>query len=287
MSQFGKNLRHLRTMAGETQKKLAQAVNCSSTLISKYESGEREPSKEILEAVSRRYCKTVDQLLYSDLTVIQPFSFETDGMGKLVDAARSIFPIAKTETAMLNEHFRNAISICEEILNVASNNGNFRSASLARCGELFELAAEDEQCKYEASANQLWVMMQIWSALFYTEEELKKLSEAVYKRENRPSFFQVLMDVRTSKTSKELAEKQSSYIAVVDELYMDLVRVLKSDNMWSALGDYYLAIRFLTGMIDNGESAAFNLQIGIQLLRALTALGNEYAYNALKASYET
>ena len=286
MSQFGKNLRHLRTMAGETQKKLAQAVNCSDTLISKYESGEREPSQEVLEAVSRRYCKTVDQLLNSDLTDIQPFSFETDGARKLVDAAKRIFPLVKTETALLNKDFRNAMRACEEMLNVASNNGSIRSESLARCGELFELAAADEQCKYEASANQLWVMMQIWNALFYTVEAQKKLSEAVYKREDRPSFFQVLLDVRTSKTPKEVEKKQATYIAAVDETYMDLVRVLKSDNTWSALGDYYLTLRFLTGMVNNDVSAEFNTQIGIQLLRALAALGNEYAYNAMKASYE-
>ena len=286
MSQFGKNLKHLRKMAGETQKQLAKALHCTDSAISKLESGKISPSRDQLEAISRRYCKTVDQLLYADLTNIQPFSFETDGLKEIVSASKHIFPLINSDTAQLNRSFSIAYKKCTEIIDAASANRSISTASLVRCGELFDLAAEDDQCRYEASANQLWVILQMWGALIISGEAQEELSEAVYKRENRQSFFQALLEVRTVITSKEVEEKQSSFIALFSEKYLELIRVLKSDNSWSALGDYYLALRFFFGMIDNGESAAFNTQIGMQLLKALVSLGNEYAYNTLKACFD-
>ena len=57
------NLKDIRKKRGYTQKNVADYLNCSPVVYSRYESGKREPSIEVLLLLSEFFGVTVDYLL--------------------------------------------------------------------------------------------------------------------------------------------------------------------------------------------------------------------------------
>lgn len=49
---------------------------------------------------------------------------------------------------------------------------------------------------------------------------------------------------------------------------------MKEKEDWAALGDYYLALRYVAGMVETDFSDAMNLDIGSQMMLAFASLGN-------------
>ena len=80
-----------------------------------------------------------------------------------------------------------------------------------------------------------------------------------------------------------IKEKKAGFISDFDELFNELIKALKSDEEWSDLADYYLALRYVVGMIDTGYSVEMNLAIGIQMMLSFARCDNKYARSFLKS----
>lgn len=61
-----------------------------------------------------------------------------------------------------------------------------------------------------------------------------------------------------------------------------MIRVLKEDSAWSEVGDYYLALRFFIGLVDNDSDINVLREMGLELMVSYCAMGNEYAYRLLQ-----
>lgn len=57
------NLKKLRTQRGISQKTVADSVGCSPTVYSRYETGERQPSIEMLISLSKFFGVSVDCII--------------------------------------------------------------------------------------------------------------------------------------------------------------------------------------------------------------------------------
>ena len=57
------NLKELRIKNGYTQKNVADHLNCSPTVYSRYETGDRQPSIEVLISLAEFFGVTVDHLI--------------------------------------------------------------------------------------------------------------------------------------------------------------------------------------------------------------------------------
>lgn len=68
---FCDNLKLLRTNNNLTMSQLASEIGVSRSLISKYEKGEREPGREILMLLSKRFNVTVDFLIGAEKDIIR------------------------------------------------------------------------------------------------------------------------------------------------------------------------------------------------------------------------
>lgn len=78
-------LREIRTQKGLTQKSVANLLNCSPVVYSRYETGSRQPSVETLLALSDIFKVSVDQLLGKE----EPFELRLNGFeDKLIKASR-------------------------------------------------------------------------------------------------------------------------------------------------------------------------------------------------------
>lgn len=79
------NLKMLRTQRGISQKEVADSVGCSPTVYSRYETGERQPSIEMLISLSKFFGVSVDCIIGNPETAMPSF---TDTEMELLLAAR-------------------------------------------------------------------------------------------------------------------------------------------------------------------------------------------------------
>lgn len=96
------NLKHLRTIKGVSQKEVSSRLGCSPVVYSRYETGEREPSLEMLGKLADYFGVSTDCILGRESIVRIPLSnFEV----QLIEAARRADTRAKEDAlAMLKAH---------------------------------------------------------------------------------------------------------------------------------------------------------------------------------------
>lgn len=95
-------LKELREQLGLTQKQMAEMANCQQKAYQRYESGEREPSFELLIRMSDAYGVSVDYLIGKETPeAIVLNAYETD----LVTTARNADKRAREDAlALLKLH---------------------------------------------------------------------------------------------------------------------------------------------------------------------------------------
>lgn len=96
------NLKQLRTIKGVSQKEVSSCLGCSPVVYSRYETGEREPSLEMLGKLADYFCVSTDCILGREPIARMPISdFEV----QLIEAARCADARANEDAlAMLKAH---------------------------------------------------------------------------------------------------------------------------------------------------------------------------------------
>lgn len=96
------NLKQFRMIRGVSQKEVSSCLGCSSVVYSRYETGEREPSLEMLGKLADYFGVTTDCILGRETIARIPLSdFEV----QLIEAARFADTRAKEDAlAMLKAH---------------------------------------------------------------------------------------------------------------------------------------------------------------------------------------
>lgn len=96
------NLRHFRTIKGVSQREVSSCLGCSPVVYSRYETGEREPSLEMLGKLADYFGVSTDCILGRETIARIPMSdFEI----QLIEAARCADARAKEDAlAMLRAH---------------------------------------------------------------------------------------------------------------------------------------------------------------------------------------
>ena len=79
-----------------------------------------------------------------------------------------------------------------------------------------------------------------------------------------------------------VVEKRISFIADFDEIINEALKALKSEQEWSDLADYYLALRYVLGMVDTDLSPEMNSAVGMQMMLSFMTLGNSHAFTFCK-----
>lgn len=92
------------------------------------------------------------------------------------------------------------------------------------------------------------------------------------------------LQYESQKDAKKSAKKKQAFIHDFDKLIFDLIHELKTTKRWSQLGDYYLALRYMYGLIDTDYSDEMNQAVGIQMMLAFLQLGNKYALDFFTAN---
>jgi len=282
MSKIAKNIRDIRKAHGETQSDLASAINVSETAVGNYETGARQPDMQTIQAIAEHYGFPVDRLLNEDFSHMD-FKLSTLTWEKAMDVMAIQFPIICTDEAMQDPNFAEGYRRTQEIWSkVKEGQAGIMRSFIESAFQKYEDAIIDNNELVEAVANTLWLTFLVYALM--PDEHSVKMGEAVlFGKSLKKDFVKNYVLKDANPISKENAANKRAYVADSQETVIALIRILKESDEYADLADYYMALRYVIGMVANDYSDDLNKTIGMEMLLSFAELGNKYVIRYFKA----
>lgn len=268
---LGKNIQRLREIHGDTLENLGDAIGFAKSTIKGYENGSRKPDPDTVKTIANYYGKTLDELMHTDLTGLEKIDMQQVSISSTVETFKKIMPLFSSEEAMNNASFKKGYDLSQRILSAFASDETLRGTIITDVTELFAQATSETEAP-EALANLVWSIFVWWSQIFDAKEMMALQNKLLSKRIDMVELSRAIKRV-----SPEIESKRQGFILDMDELLRESIKSLKSDENWSDLGDYYLALRYTNGLVDTALSVEMNVTMGIQLMIAYAQLDNKYA----------
>ena len=173
---------------------------------------------------------------------------------------------------MENDNFRKGYELAQRLLDGFSKAEVMSGNIIVRIFESFITAAEVSESP-ESVANLMWSIF-IWWTQMYDPDQMLSLQNKMLSKKLTFKDYMKLRDTEDVKTK----EKRASFIKDFDEIIKVALRALKSEQEWSDLADYYLALRYVVGMVDTELTYEMNSAVGIQMMLSFMTLGNDLAF---------
>lgn len=275
-NQLGRNIQHLRRIHGETLEELGKVIISAKSTVKGYENGSRKPDLEKMQLLAAHYNKSVDELLYTDLTGLDSMEMDLNSSAHMIELFNVIIPLFTSEEAMENKAFKKGYELSQNLLNSFAKAEILSGNTIVRIFEAYAEAVDTSESP-EALANLMWTIFVWWSQLYDTKELLSMQNRLLSKKLGI-KYYMHLKDT----TSKEIKEKRLGFITDVNDMINEILRTLKSELEWADLADYYLALRYVMGLVDTELSNEMNTAVGMQMMLSFMTLGNSYAFRFCK-----
>lgn len=275
-NQLGRNIQHLRRIHGETLEELGKVIISAKSTVKGYENGSRKPDLEKMQLLAAHYNKSVDELLYTDLTGVDSMEMDLNSSAHMIELLNVIIPLFTSEEAMENKAFKKGYELSQNLLNSFAKAEILSGNTIVRIFEAYAEAVDTSESP-EALANLMWTIFVWWSQLYDTKELLSMQNRLLSKKLGI-KYYMHLKDT----TSKEIKEKRLGFITDANDMINEILRTLKSELEWADLADYYLALRYVMGLVDTELSNEMNTAVGMQMMLSFMTLGNSYAFRFCK-----
>lgn len=273
-----KNIICLRKFYGETQKELADAIGHESQSVNMWEKGKRKISTQNLELIAEHYHITVNDLIYEDYSDDSgTLVIKENGLDKML---RKMFHLVQTPQAKCNSHF---IKGCEMAIEAIFGDEDYSRVILLiqSAIDAFEKSIEDG-IEYAPDANIICLILFKTSILFTDELNTDVVS----------CIMQPLTPAKKKESLKYeqeiemFFEKKKQQIEQLNELLIPHLINLKKSVSFSMLADYYIALRYYLGLIDNGFPLEENWCFGVHLMKFYKDLDNKFAKSFMEGFIE-
>ena len=287
-SRLGWNIKCLRESFGETLDDLKNAIGANSTgTISFYESGKKIPNRNTLLKIAKHYRVTVNDLLNNDFSCLNSLNlFELyrneSAMTALIMG--TVFPAVVSSDAMKCKSFELAYKLHYYLMLQLKDGKSFDSKLSQLCVSLYQ-DAELEEIP-EATANLLWwKFIEGITILGLTPKVLQSIKDGQPTQIDVDDYIknQYLWKVEDSDDDiyHKIEEAKAEYNKEMEPEYTRLLKKLKHSSGYSELADYYSAIRYLIGLVDNHLTREMNAVVGSEMIAALDKMENKYVSSFL------
>lgn len=279
-----KNIRALRNAYGETQLELAFAIGLDSpSTISQYENGTRTPQTRERQRLAEHFRITEDELAHGDFSHFALKSLSADVREIAAEYLDGLLPIISTEKAMQDPLFKKGYEAHMRIIEGIKAGIPADESDGVICVEAYAEAFYDNHI-CEAAANLLWLFVLAGIGVnFWDWEAFEEAKDPFPKMQSVEEVIKYWFLRNCDDEFEEQRRKaRDEFRKESGETYIDLLKELKAYPHLSELADYYSAIMYSYGMINNGLTPEMNQTVGYEMLRAAARLGNRYAKRALK-----
>lgn len=278
---FAENLKKLRKLTGLTQSELAQELNkfalkCGiakdgvevfgkgKKKILNLENGNQEPTLSDIEIISKYFYINSDDLMF-DTSIIDSIK----GVENLQLEHFIMLPVFSSDS--IGDLFRKAYDKHCSILK-QFNKGD--EQNLKDCLMDYIISWEEEH-DIKSIANYMSLLIFEACINFFKELRIdKELNLEVQKLSLKSSFGVVL--------NRDVAKKENKRKYLNNDYIENYKKILK-ENGFIEFVEYFKAVSYLLGFIDNSNRDFLNEQMGFEMLRMLANQGNRYAFLVISA----
>lgn len=282
MNTLGENIRILRKAnEDEKQYKVAGEIGITQQALSKIEKGS-EPSLDTLKHIAKYYNVSIKDLVESDLKV----DLKDYKVALINEFYNVMFPIVASEEALKDDDFRKGYDLLCKIKEEAISNITISIDLINTCWNLL-LKSWEGRKREETAVNLLSLNMMIFSSILEADEfkyidSLSRIarSGALIEQIIRDNSYTDFIQNRIIKSINHNEDKNKIKIKFIqdnEENVVEYLGFLKKTLEWNTLGDYFCALRYFVGMVDNGKTIALNMELGEEWMNSLLELGNKYA----------
>lgn len=283
-TRFSRNIRSLRKAYGLTQEELGAMFHLEKTTIANYEAGTREPDREKATKIAQYFMVSVEELFLCDLSDVDTIVVDNTSFWKKIDI---IFPIITSEKAERNEHFKKAFNYHKDFyeeLHMMNLDG-FDNIDI--CVEEYMEACKDKSIEAEASANLLAIWYFILTIFKTTPLAMKNRPAPLMQIAGNDPKAREIIDNPDSTFIKDAEELEKEINDLETKELLDELRTVVKYSGWMSLADYYIALQYVLGFVDNDLGWDTNRCIGTEMLKAFTIVGNMYAARYFKYSLDS
>ena len=276
-----KNIKYMRRFYGVTQTELSKVLKVEQHSVSQYETGKRSLNYEYVQLLANYFRIPIEEFVKEDLSNIMVYNLDVD-IDFIFEFLDIIFPKFLVSETMEDVYFQKGCKCLNSIREDFKKNKVISIKKYEECIDLFLQSYRKFQT-LKSIANTLGVILVFYAPQFTGEEE-EEVGKEIYKQ--RRISKQVLKkyflreEIVNNPIKKEFIEKYNDFV-------MEGIRILKEIPEWSQLGDYYLALRYIIGMVENDNNQDMNILIGEEFMINLFELDNKYAtlYLEKKSSF--
>lgn len=283
------NIRSLSIAGDGNQSKAATNMGISVSHMSDVMNGKKPLTLKFLEKVSTYYGLSIDALTYEDYS--NPIIPDPNLLSKSI---HSLLPTYCPESAKQIPLFVEAYH-CQNILLDAEKDRKILSSEYAvklvnTAYDNYTCVLSQEEAPDEAIINLLALYFHRLMYLRFIENIInltnnfpedkgkeKPLQIRKIEENNpaiKPIFEEIWNNIELRKT-KPLSE----FIQDKEFMYeiSECITFMKHSSKWWELADYYIALQYVLGAVNNNLSALHNHEFGIDLMSYHSKLGNPYA----------
>ena len=233
---FGKNLRAVRLMAGETLAEVAESVDVAKTTIAMYERGERTPSLDILKALAAHFGISIDYLVrVVDLEDAVPKKNQykqEENPTAMKDYVEALFPLVLDDQSEGNKTYEEAASLAKDALECFEKHGRVEAERLEKCVILFAKAFK-ESPEY-ATCGYIWSILFLWWTRYF--EFFKKL-------QNEKDYSYLRLSDFYKEKSEDYQKLKKGVLDIQGETMLEFLDYARHTSNLKEIGEY----RFWSG----------------------------------------
>lgn len=286
-----KNFKFLRKYFKDKQITLAKMFNVSQSDISAYENGKKQIPMDVLDQIAYRYNVSTEDLGKRDLSLLYDNSPQTIELNNIVDLIKKMFPIRTSSKAKTNNNFKRAYEIVLSSIEANSPDAFYDSIfSLEYAITLFQKAWKESNT-YVALSNSISIVLQIYYSYSRQVTTIREdLLKEILKKESINSFDIENFFIRDPNKPIPVNKYEKKRIEIFekyDDFVYDNIKLLKNNTQFSDLGDYFLAMCYFLGFVEEDfleyEKCS---EVGLYMLIQLIKIENKYAEDFIKSLYQ-
>ena len=273
---LSKNFKFLYRYYKDKQVVLASMLDVSQSTISDYINGNKDIPTDKLQKISVRYNVSMDDLMTKDLSL----EFDSPQTLTVDDAAHfseKMFPILTSNIAKTNDNFNIAHDILLQSLWLDKIDSFYgKVEELEHAITLFQ-KAWDESNTYVALTNSLSAILLIYA--FYSQRGIKIGQELLNSGALNTLDIKssLLRDPRKPVAVNKYEQQRKLFFEKYDDLVYKNIKLLKSNAQFSELGDFYLAMCYFFGFVEDFIDYETCTQTAMLMLLQFCKLENKYA----------
>ncbi len=284
------NLRYLRKKFQEKQTELCVQLGVTQNTLSGYETGKYAIPDDIAQKLAYHYRISVYDFSYSDLSESDPQFISDNGFlpakNIIVQMLNALFPFIPPSANCKDESFLKAYEKICTLQQKTQNLQMIERDEMAECLLLFTDSWKEHKNE-NAVANCLSIMLMMCTGYYSDKNDQDRLFTDSIINPRALNYFDaqkiILRNIPNERKMNELTQKRLAFVRLYEEASISCMKRLKSssDPDLRALADYFGAIMYLVGFVDNKFDSETNQRIGLELVEQLCKLKNRYAENFL------